>query len=224
MTGVVLALDAVLLGMCWLVMLIAAGALQPVDRAARWRLGAGGIASAVTLLSGSFMIALAAREGTGVASLDLPTLQQLSLPVDAQTVPFLLLLTGLAGPWLLLVGRPSWPLNRVRAEVLAVMRLGVIVFLPIYGLLRLNLPMLPQASRVFIPLLAGDRRGRALRRRGPGLTGQGLGRGAVLRRPGAGRCYPAGSGGDRPDSFNLLTGSFYSRAFFETECLALVWR
>ncbi|MEO7274333.1 MAG: hypothetical protein ABIX28_04880 [Vicinamibacterales bacterium] len=155
MTGVVLALDAVLLCVCWLVMLTVAGALQPVERAARWRLAAGALASAVMLLSGSLVMALAARAATGVASLDLTAWQQLSLPVDQQATPFVLLLTGLAGPWLLLVGRPSWPADPVRAEALALIRLGVLVSLPIYGLLRLNLPMLPQASRLFIPLLAG---------------------------------------------------------------------
>lgn len=100
-------------------------------------------------------MALAARAATGVVSVDLTAWQQLSLPVAQQTLPFLFLLTGLAGPWLLLFGRTSWPLDPIRADALAVLTHGVIVILPIYGLIRLTLPVLPEASRTFVPWLAG---------------------------------------------------------------------
>ena len=154
-TGVVVALDALLFAVCWLVMLVAAGALVPAERIGRWRIASGAIASLVMLLTASVLVSLEARGVTGSATLDLTRLQQVSLPAAQQSGPFLILLTGAAVPWLLLLGRPPGPSDPGRARVAAVVTYGVLVFLPIYALVRFNLAILPQASRTFVPLLAG---------------------------------------------------------------------
>ncbi len=153
MVGVVISLDAVLFVLCWAAMLATIGVLSAAPgRAARWRMVTLSTMSVATLAAGVVMIHAAAGGATGVRSFDVTKLQQVTLSAEQQAWPFILLLVSFgAGVWsmgsALVSGSP-----RTNKGALIV---TAMVTLPAYGLVRLNLPILPQAARTFVPLLAG---------------------------------------------------------------------
>ena len=149
MIGVVVALDARLFAVSWAVMLTMVGVLAAQSSRAGWRPIVPAALSVAPLLAGILMIHAAAGEATGVLSFDLTKLQQVSLPADRQSWPFLALLAGFAAA----AGSMAMAASHARDH--ALLSATALVTLPGYGLARFNLAILPQAARTFVPLLAG---------------------------------------------------------------------
>jgi NADH-quinone oxidoreductase subunit M len=151
MTGVAVALDGLLFILCWTILLVTLGVLQarrlPIVLA---------VLSSASLAAGFVLVFGAARTATGVPSFDIGKLQQLALPADRQLWPFLWFLGafGLAA-WQAAAGLASPSADGPRGAARAVVLLVALLGLPVHGLVRLNLALLPQAARTFVPLLAG---------------------------------------------------------------------
>ena len=150
MVGIVIALDALLFAACWAVLLTSVAAAIEARRPTRW----GGVtlvaASVLALLTGILLIHAAARDATGVLSFDVANLQQISLPGERQTGPFLLLFAAFASAAAALTLGAAFPRTRSHAALVT----AAVVLLPSYAWVRFNSAMLPQASRAFVPLIA----------------------------------------------------------------------
>jgi NADH-quinone oxidoreductase subunit M len=159
--GLLLALDALLYFVCWCAMVGSMGLLiglwgtgrrrRPAIRFLLYSLTGG-----VALLVGILAIGFHAREATGIYSFDLTAFHGLTIPPARQRWIFLGLLAGFA------VQVPMVPFHGWLRDALtdaptavAALLAAVMPAIGIYGLVRFSLPILPEASRAFIPMIAG---------------------------------------------------------------------
>ena len=112
------------------------------------------LAGGVVMLLGILALYFYAHEATGSYTFDITTFHQLSLPAGRQTWIFLAFLAGFAIK-IPLVPFHTWlPDAHTDAPTAgSVILAAVLLKMGTYGLVRFSLPILPQASRAFIPLV-----------------------------------------------------------------------
>ncbi|MBM3771329.1 MAG: hypothetical protein FJW27_08585 [Acidimicrobiia bacterium] len=156
-----LALDLLLFLAGWTLTLIAAHRVCAPERGdgasgapKRWGVGLS-VLSSVALLVVVLGLGFAHREIAGRFSFDIVTLQQLGFDAGTQRWVFLALLMAMAAclalalPGVVLRDRTS------TSMVGPVLVTGVVVKMGTYSLIRVGLPMLPEATRAFLPLTVG---------------------------------------------------------------------
>ncbi len=161
MLGAFLALDGLLFFLFWEAMLVPMYLLIGIRGGGR-RLSSAikfflyTLAGSVVLLLGILGIYFYAHEATGVYSFDITGFHQLTVPLTRQKWIFLALLVGFA------INIPMFPLHAWLPDAHAdaptagsVILAAVLLKMGAYGFVRFSLPILPEASRAFIPLVAG---------------------------------------------------------------------
>jgi NADH-quinone oxidoreductase subunit M len=113
------------------------------------------IGSSILVLGGILALYYVNRSVTGVYTFDLTQLAGLSVPSAAQPWIFVALFAGF------LLSVPIVPVGRLMTSVcsdgptaIAVMFAAITLKAGAYGLIRFNLPILPDATRAFAPLIA----------------------------------------------------------------------
>jgi NADH-quinone oxidoreductase subunit M len=161
MLGAFLALDGLLFFLFWEAMLVPMYLLIGI-RGGRRRPSSAikffvyTLAGSVVLLVGILEIYFYAHEATGVYSFDITGFHQLTVPVARQKWIFLALLVGFA------IEIPMFPVHAWLADAHtdaptagSVLLAAVLLKMGAYGFVRFSLPILPEASRAFIPIVAG---------------------------------------------------------------------
>ena len=157
--GAVVALDALLFWLFWELVLIAVCALAIGVGHARSRFSTGTLLASVLVCSAALLLGILAlhtfaRDATGVATFDLTAYHQLTLPLARQKWIFAALTIGFVTA--ATVPLQAW-FGHSSGDASApprVLIVPVMLTLAVYGLVRFNLPILPQASRAFIPAMA----------------------------------------------------------------------
>lgn len=154
------ALDLLLFIAGWTVALVAAhrvcGLARADARSSRWSAGLS-IVSGVALLVGILGLFSASRHITGQPSFDLTAYQQLVFDVGTQRWVFLAFLVAFAAclalalPGVGAVSRDQIPASTVGLVLVTT----VVVKMGTYGLIRIGLPILPDAARAFVPFTLG---------------------------------------------------------------------
>ena len=161
MLGAFLALDGLLFFLFWEAMLVPMylligiwGGGRRLSSAIRFFLYT--LAGSVVLLLGILGIYFYAHEATGVYSFDITGFHQLTVPLTRQKWIFLALLVGFA------INIPMIPLHAWLPDAHtdaptagSVVLAAVLLKMGAYGFVRFSLPILPEASRAFIPVVAG---------------------------------------------------------------------
>jgi NADH-quinone oxidoreductase subunit M len=154
MLGVYMALDLLLFSLFWM---LAAAAMCFLIEAAGGRPRAGlrisviAILPGLVILLGMIALSIAGHSITGARTFDLRMFQHLALPTALQRWVFLAFFAGFGAG---LLGVFRWWLTVAadgRAVALPVLLAAVFLKMGSYGFLRLSLPLLPDASRVFAP-------------------------------------------------------------------------
>jgi NADH-quinone oxidoreductase subunit M len=161
MLGAFVALDALLFFLFWEVMLVPMYFLIAVWGSGR-RLHSAikffiyTLTGSVVMLLGILALYFFAYSSTGVYSFDITKFHELSVPSGLQTWVFLALFCGFA------VKVPIFPLHTWLPDAhtdaptaASVILAAVMLKMGTYGFLRFSLPILPEASRHFVPLIAG---------------------------------------------------------------------
>ena len=160
MLGAFLALDALLFFLFWELMLVPMYLLIAVWGGGRRLYSAikfflYTLAGSVVMLLGILAIYFYAHEATGIYSFDLTGWHQLTLPLARQKWIFLALFVGFA------VKVPMFPFHTWLPDAHtdaptagSVILAAVMLKMGTYGFVRFSLPILPQASRDFIPMVA----------------------------------------------------------------------
>jgi NADH-quinone oxidoreductase subunit M len=161
MLGAFLALDGLLFFLFWEAMLVPMYLLIGIRGGGRRSSSAikfflYTLVGSVGLLLGILGIYFCAHEATGVYSFDITGFHQLTLPLARQKWIFLALLVGFA------IQIPMFPLHMWLPDAHAdaptagsVILAAVLLKMGTYGFVRFSLPILPEASRAFIPVVAG---------------------------------------------------------------------
>ena len=161
MLGAFLALDGLLFFLFWEAMLVPMYLLIGIRGGGRRSSSAikfflYTLVGSVGLLLGILGIYFCAHEATGVYSFDITGFHQLTLPLARQKWIFLALLVGFA------IQIPMFPLHTWLPDAHAdaptagsVILAAVLLKMGTYGFVRFSLPILPEASRAFIPVVAG---------------------------------------------------------------------
>ena len=161
MLGAFLALDGLLFFLFWEAMLVPMylligiwGGGRRLSSAIKFFLYT--LAGSVALLLGILGIYFYAHEATGVYSFDITGFHQLTVPLTPQKWIFLALLVGFA------INIPMIPLHAWLPDAHtdaptagSVVLAAVLLKMGAYGFVRFSLPILPEASRAFIPVVAG---------------------------------------------------------------------
>jgi NADH-quinone oxidoreductase subunit M len=160
MLGAFVALDALLFFLFWEVMLVPMYLLIRIWGSGRRLYSAikffsYTLAGSAGLLLGILAIYFSGHDGTGVYSFDITGFHQLTLPLARQKWIFLALFVAFA------VRVPMLPLhtwlpdaNTDAPTAGSVLLAAVLLKMGTYGFVRFSLPILPDASRYFIPLVA----------------------------------------------------------------------
>jgi NADH-quinone oxidoreductase subunit M len=113
-------------------------------------------AGSVVMLLGILALYFVNHAATGVYSFDITQFQQLSVPVDVQKWIFLALFLGFA------VKVPIFPFHTWLPDAHtdaptagSVMLAAIMLKMGTYGFIRFSLPILPDATHSFVPLIAG---------------------------------------------------------------------
>jgi NADH-quinone oxidoreductase subunit M len=155
LVGLFVALDFLLLLACWIVTLAAMGFLIRYPERRTALIAVGALASVACLAAGIFVLASHAQSLTGVWSFDIRSYRQLAVAPAVQPWIFFAFLLAIAIPMGLfpfhgwLVGGARAPLG---ASTLCAALLTKIGF---YFFVRVSLPVLPDATRRFAPMLLG---------------------------------------------------------------------
>jgi NADH-quinone oxidoreductase subunit M len=161
MLGAFLALDALLFFLFWEAMLVPMYLLIGIWGVGRRLYSAikfflYTLVGSVVLLLGILAIYFYAHESTGVYSFDITAFHQLTVPLARQKWIFLALFVGFA------IKVPMFPFHtwlpdaHTDAPTAGSMILAAVMLkMGTYGFVRLCLPILPEASRYFIPMVAG---------------------------------------------------------------------
>ena len=114
------------------------------------------LAGSVVMLLGILALYFFNHSITGVYSFDVTQFQHLSVPVDLQKWIFLALFLGFA------VKVPMFPLHTWLPDAHtdaptagSVMLAAIMLKMGTYGFIRFSLPILPDATRYFVPMIAG---------------------------------------------------------------------
>jgi len=114
------------------------------------------LAGSVVMLLGLLALYFVNHAATGVYSFDLTQFQQLSVPFEAQKWIFLALFLGFA------VKVPLFPFHTWLPDAHtdaptagSVMLAAIMLKMGTYGFIRFSLPILPDATHYFVPLVAG---------------------------------------------------------------------
>ncbi|HUR32819.1 MAG TPA: NADH-quinone oxidoreductase subunit M [Vicinamibacterales bacterium] len=160
MLGTFMALDALLFFVFWEVALVAMYFLiaiwgSPARTRSATRFLVSMLTGSVALLLGILALAFQSRAVRGAFSFDITTLQALSVPFDVQWWIFLAFFIGFA------IAVPLFPLHswlpdaHSDAPTAGSIILGAVMLkMGTYGFLRFSLPMLPEATRYFVPFVA----------------------------------------------------------------------
>ena len=113
------------------------------------------LAGSVVMLLGILALYFHGHEATGVYTFDIPALQQLAVPIARQKWIFLALFLGFA------IKVPMFPFHTWLPDAHtdaptagSVILAAVMLKMGTYGFVRFSLPMLPEASRAFVPVMA----------------------------------------------------------------------
>jgi NADH-quinone oxidoreductase subunit M len=161
MVGAFVALDALLFFVFWEVMLVPMyllirvwGGGRRIYSAIKFFLYT--FAGSVVMLLGILGIYFYAHEATGIYSFDITGFHQLTMPLARQKWIFLALFVGFA------VNVPMFPFHAWLPDAHtdaptagSVILAAVLLKMGTYGFVRFSLPILPEASRAFIPVVAG---------------------------------------------------------------------
>jgi NADH-quinone oxidoreductase subunit M len=160
MLGAFVALDALLFFLFWELMLVPMYLLIAVWGGGRRLYSAikfflYTLAGSVVMLLGILAIYFYAHDATGVYSFDVTSFHQLTLPLARQKWIFLALFVGFA------VKVPMFPFHTWLPDAHtdaptagSVILAAVLLKMGTYGFVRFSLPILPEASRSFIPMVA----------------------------------------------------------------------
>ena len=114
------------------------------------------LAGSVVMLLGILALYFVNHAATGVYSFDITQFQQLSVPFDVQKWIFLALFLGFA------VKVPMFPLHTWLPDAHtdaptagSVILAAIMLKMGTYGFIRFSLPILPEATHYFVPLIAG---------------------------------------------------------------------
>jgi NADH-quinone oxidoreductase subunit M len=160
MLGTFLALDALLFFLFWEVMLVPMYLLIGIWGGGRRLYSAikfflYTLAGSVVMLLGILAIYFYAHESTGVYSFDITGFHQLALPLARQKWIFLALFVGFAVKVPMLPFHTWLPDAHTDAPTAgSVLLAAVLLKMGTYGFVRFSLPILPEASRAFIPMVA----------------------------------------------------------------------
>jgi NADH-quinone oxidoreductase subunit M len=160
MLGAFIALDFLLFFLFWEVMLVPMyfvigiwGGGRRLYSAIKFFLFT--LVGSVVLLLGILAVYFYAHDITGVYTFDVTQLQQLTIPPDRQWWIFLAFFVGFA------VKVPMFPLHTWLPDAHtdaptagSVLLAAVLLKMGTYGFVRFSLPILPDASRAFVPLIA----------------------------------------------------------------------
>jgi NADH-quinone oxidoreductase subunit M len=158
--GVFIAVDSLLFLVCWISMLASMyfliGGWGDVDRlrsTLQFRREAAG--GSILVLAGILALYYVNHSTTGVFTFDVMQFDRLSVPSGTQTWIFLALFSGFV------LSVRIVPLGRLMAGVpgqaptaVAVMLFAIMLKAGAYGLIRFNLPILPDATTTFAPVIA----------------------------------------------------------------------
>jgi NADH-quinone oxidoreductase subunit M len=160
MFGAFIALDFLLFFVCWQLMLAAmyfllrSGAGTPGRSRANFL--AYSATSSAAILTGILILGFSSKAATGAYSFDVTQFHVLELPFDVQVWVFLAFLAGFAG------AVPFVPFHRWLPDAhshapagAGLMVAAVGLNMGVYGFIRFNVPILPDASQYFVPLIAG---------------------------------------------------------------------
>jgi NADH-quinone oxidoreductase subunit M len=159
--GAFVSLDFLLFFIFWEVMLVPMyfligmwGAGRPLYSAIKFFLFT--LAGSVVMLLGILALYSFNHSATGVYSFDITRFQQLSVPFDVQKWIFLALFLGFA------VKVPMFPFHTWLPDAHtdaptagSVILAAIMLKMGTYGFIRFSLPILPEATRYFVPLIAG---------------------------------------------------------------------
>jgi NADH-quinone oxidoreductase subunit M len=160
MLGAFLALDALLFFLFWELMLVPMYLLIAIWGGGRRLYSAikfflYTLAGSVVMLLGILAIYFYAHDATGVYSFDITGFHQLTLPLARQKWIFLALFVGFA------VKVPMFPLHTWLPDAHtdaptagSVILAAIMLKMGTYGFVRFSMPILPEASRYFIPMVA----------------------------------------------------------------------
>jgi NADH-quinone oxidoreductase subunit M len=161
MIGAFVSLDALLFFLFWEVMLVPMyfligtwGGGRRLYSAIKFFLYT--LTGGVVMLLGILALYFYVHSVTGVYSFDIPRFHELSIPAGLQTWIFLAFFCGFA------VKVPMFPLHTWLPDAHtdaptagSVILAAVMLKMGAYGFLRFSLPVLPDASRQFVPVMAG---------------------------------------------------------------------
>ena len=161
MIGAFVSLDALLFFFFWEVMLVPMyfligiwGGGRRLYSAIKFFLYT--LTGGVVMLLGILAVYFYAHSVTGVYTFDIPRFHELSIPAGLQTWIFLAFFFGFA------VKVPMFPLHTWLPDAHtdaptagSVILAAVMLKMGAYGFLRFSLPVLPEASRQFVPVMAG---------------------------------------------------------------------
>lgn len=155
-----LALDLLLFLTGWTVALVAAhrvSGLARADSGSSWWSAGLSIVSGVALLVGIVGLFFASRQLTAQPSFDITAYQQLVFDAGTQRWVFLVFVVAFAACLALaLPGVGALSHHRMTASMVGpVLVTAVVVKMGTYGLIRIGLPMLPDAARAFMPFTLG---------------------------------------------------------------------
>jgi NADH-quinone oxidoreductase subunit M len=159
--GVFVSLDALLFFLFWEVMLVPMyfliamwGGGRRLYSAIKFFLYT--LAGSVIMLLGILALYFVNHAATGAYSFDITQFQQLSMPFDVQKWIFLALFLGFA------VKVPIFPFHTWLPDAHtdaptagSVMLAAIMLKMGTYGFIRFSLPILPDATHYFVPLIAG---------------------------------------------------------------------
>ena len=159
--GAFVSLDALLFFIFWEVMLVPMyfligmwGTGRPLYSAIKFFLFT--LAGSVVMLLGILALYFVNHAATGLYSFDIPQFQQLSVPSDVQKWIFLALFLGFA------VKVPMFPFHTWLPDAHtdaptagSVILAAIMLKMGTYGFIRFSLPILPEATHYFVPMIAG---------------------------------------------------------------------
>ncbi len=160
MIGAFISLDALLFFLFWEVMLVPMYFLIAIWGGGRRLYSAikfflYTLAGSVVMLLGILALYFYGHAATGVYSFDITRFHELALPAEVQTWIFLALLCGFAVKVPLVPVHTWLPDAHTDAPTAgSVILAAVMLKMGTYGFLRFSLPILPDASRQFVPLMA----------------------------------------------------------------------
>jgi NADH-quinone oxidoreductase subunit M len=159
--GAFVSLDALLFFIFWEVMLVPMyfligmwGTGRPLYSAIKFFLFT--LAGSVVMLLGILALYFVNHAATGLYSFDITQFQQLSVPSDVQKWIFLALFLGFA------VKVPMFPFHTWLPDAHtdaptagSVILAAIMLKMGTYGFIRFSLPILPEATHYFVPMIAG---------------------------------------------------------------------